>query len=54
MSSEILPDIEYNWRDIKCFNDLREMIDMEKLASFSNELSKSEIQELIDILCTLE
>lgn len=33
---EMIIEKEYYWRDIKCFNDLKEMIDIEKVASLSS------------------
>lgn len=45
---------EYFWRDIKCFNHLKEMIDIEKTASLSDKFSKSEISELLNVLCKLD
>ena len=45
---------KYKWRDVKCFNDLKEMLDIKTVVSYSDEFSQSEIFELLDILCKLD
>ena len=42
------------WRDIKCFNDLKEMLDFEKVAGYSITLYQDEIFDLLNILSTCE
>ena len=58
--SQSCPDIilenkeQSAWRDIKCFNDLKEMLDFEKVASYSITLYQDEIFDLLNILSTCD
>lgn len=42
------------WREIKCFRDLRDKMDVEKVANLSDAMSHSEITDLLNILCKLD
>ena len=42
------------WRNIKSFKDLRNKLDIEKVANLSTQMSHSEISDLLNILCKLD
>jgi len=42
------------WREIKSFKDLRDKLDIEKVANLSTAMSHSEISDLLNLLCRLD